>query len=102
MSGKNEAKYKKVDVALPKGTLTIYAGQKVRSALVEVMPNMTLYYGVRLSQVIQAVYEQGKKDGRKDVVDKFDGLRKALNYLPPGRPKAHSTHKTRTITVKPK
>jgi hypothetical protein len=94
VSGKRIAKYKKIAVDLPKGKLSIYAGQKVRSALVEVVEDMTLYKGVRLSQVIQAVYEQGKKDGRKEVVDKFESLRKGLNYLPPGRPRKRTLHKT--------
>lgn len=87
MSGKNAAKYKKVSVNLPKGELTLYAGKKIRAALHEVTENMDLYKAVRFFQVMQVVYEQGLKDGRKEVIDKFEGLKEAMNYLPPGRPK---------------
>jgi len=48
---------------------------------------MTLYHGVRLAEVIAAVYEQGKKDGRHDVIQKFDGIKDQLVYRPPGQPK---------------
>lgn len=87
MSGKHAAKYKKVSVDLPKGKLTLYAGKQIRSALAEVTEHMDVYKGVRFFQVMQAVYEQGMKDGRKEVIEKFEGLKNKLNYLPPGRPK---------------
>lgn len=87
MSGKHLAKYKKVHVALPKGKLTLYVGQRVRSALAEVTADMNLYKGVRLLQVMEAFYEQGLKDGRKEVIEEFDKTKKAMNYLPPGRPR---------------
>lgn len=91
MNGKHVAKYRKFDVDLPTGTLTLYAGQKVLSALAEVTTHMTLYKGVRLAQVMKAVYEQGLKDGRKEVIEQIEQfeekVKKETNYLPPGRPK---------------
>jgi hypothetical protein len=67
MSGKHLAKYKKFAVDLPgHETLTLYAGKKILSAFEEVIEDMTLYKGVRLQQVMKAVYEQGLKDGRRD------------------------------------
>lgn len=49
---------------------------------------MTLYKGVRLSQIMKAVYEQGLKDGRRDVIEQFgEKIRDKTNYLPPGRPR---------------
>jgi hypothetical protein len=88
MSGKHHAKYKKFDVDVPGGTLTLYAGPKILSALAEVTLDMTLYKGVRLGQVMKAVYEQGLKDGRKEVIEQFDEIKEVTNYLPPGRPKS--------------
>ncbi len=88
MSGKNKPKYKKIEVELPRETLTLYAGERVREALAEVTTNMNLYKGVRLGQVMQAVYEQGLKDGRREIIEQFeDKIRDETNYLPPGRPR---------------
>jgi len=92
MSGKNLAKYKKFAVNLPgHETLTLYAGKKILTALEEVTMDMDLYKGVRLSQVMKAVYEQGLKDGRREIIEqldeKFEATKSETNYLPPGRPK---------------
>jgi len=35
----------------------------------------------------RAVYDQGLKDGRRDVIDQYEDIRKTTNYLSPGRPK---------------
>ena len=86
-SGKNKAKYKKFDVQLSEGPLTLYASPSVLSALDEVTTDMTIYKGVRLSQVLKAAYEQGRKDGRREVIEQFDAIKKDTNYLPPGRPR---------------
>ncbi len=80
-------RYQKIDVDLPSGEITLYAGAKVRSALDEITKDMTLYHGVRLSEVLEAVYESGQKDGRKEMIEKMEGLKTGVNYLPPGRPK---------------
>ncbi len=80
-------RYQKFHVALPSEEVTLYAGSKVRSALDEITKDITLYHGVRLAEVIEAVYEQGQKDGRKEIIEKMDGIKKGVNYLPPGRPK---------------
>ena len=85
--GKNTAKYRKFNIDLPDGPLTLYGGTAVLSALDEVTMDMTIYKGVRLSQVLKAVYEQGRKDGRREIIDSFEKVRKSVNYLPPGRPK---------------
>ena len=88
MSGKHKAKYKKLDIGLHKRTLTLYTGQKVHDAISELTRDMNLYNGVRLVQGMEAFYEQGMKDGRKEIIDQFDGkIRDKSNYLPPGRPK---------------
>lgn len=85
-SKKNKPKYLKIDIDLTKGPLSLYASPRVLTALDEVTTELTLYKGVRLAEVLSAVYEQGLKDGRKDVVDQFQSLTKTMKYLPPGRP----------------
>jgi len=95
MSGKHVAKYKKFAVDLPGSEqLTLYAGKKILTALEEVTVDMDLYKGVRLSEVMKAVYEQGLKDGRREIIEHVDAknreLKSQVNYLPPGRPKKMS------------
>jgi hypothetical protein len=88
MSGKHKAKYKRLDVGLQSGQLTLYVGQRVREALLEVTTDMDLYRGVRLGQVMEAVYKQGQKDGRKEVIEQFEEkIKEKANYLPPGQPR---------------
>jgi glutamate mutase epsilon subunit len=88
MAKNSPAKWKRVTVDLPKQELALYAGSKLRAALTEVTLDMDLFKGVKLGQVLEAVYEQGKKDGRKDIIEQFDhDIKGKANYLPPGRPK---------------
>jgi hypothetical protein len=84
---KNKPKYQKFDIQLVEGPLTLYASPGVLSALDEVTIDMPLYRGVRLAQVLKAVYDQGRKDGRREVIEQMDNIKKTTNYLPPGRPK---------------
>ena len=80
---------RKHELKLPTvGPVNVYAGEKVGKALEDVTEDMDLYHGVKLAQVLEAVYEQGRKDGRKQV---FDGVRdlsnmEELTYRNPGRP----------------
>ena len=67
--------------------ISVYAGKRVRDALSEISKDMTLYHGVRLSQVLEAVYEQGKKDGARNVFDTVDGLRTTIPHRNPGQPR---------------
>ena len=87
MSPKKTPRYKKFDVSLSTGDLTLYAAPRVLTALEQVTVEMSLYQGVRLAEVLKAVYEQGQKDGRKEMIEKMDALKAGINYLPPGRPK---------------
>ena len=80
-------RYQKTDIELPSGGITLYVGSKVRSALDEITKSMDLYHGVRLTEVLEAVYSQGQKDGRKEIIEKVEGIKTGVNYLPPGRPK---------------
>ncbi|QPC31691.1 hypothetical protein IS481_00445 [Caldimonas thermodepolymerans] len=52
---------------------------------------MTLYHGVRLSQVLEAVYTQGKKDGARTAFEELDKkireVHKAVPHKNPGKPK---------------
>jgi hypothetical protein len=88
---KRNPKYKKLSVELPRRALVIYAGQRVKNALNEITAGMDVYLATRLQLVMQAVYDQGVKDGRKELIDRmdegFDQIKGETNCLPPGRPR---------------
>jgi hypothetical protein len=66
--------------------ISVYAGRQIREALLEVSSRMTIYKGVRLSQLLEAFYIQGKKDGARSVFDKVDGLKGQISHRNPGAP----------------
>ena len=74
-------------VPLPKGSVPVYFGTRIAQALEEVTVDLTLYKGVRLGELLQAVYEQGKKDGARQVKDSFDHMMKQIPHKNPGQPK---------------
>lgn len=67
--------------------LPVYAGVRVRNALQDVTEDMTLYTFGKLTVVLQAVYEQGKKDGARGVSESFQKMMKDIPHLNPGQPK---------------
>jgi sulfate adenylyltransferase subunit 1 (EFTu-like GTPase family) len=85
-------KYKTMAVKLKKhGEVKVYASPRVGDALKEITENMDIYHGVRLVQVLEAIYAQGLKDGARRVFEGIDkslvSVKKAIPYRPPGRPK---------------
>lgn len=86
------ARYSITTVPLKGGSVAkIYASPRVGDALQEVSKDMTLYQGVRLSQVLDAVYTQGKKDGAREAFEEIDRRladgKKAIPHRVPGRPR---------------
>lgn len=80
-------RYVRTVVTLPGDKkVSVYASKRIRDALTEVSSKMTIYHGVRLSQVLAAVYEQGKKDGARTVFDTVDGLKRTISHRNPGQP----------------
>jgi hypothetical protein len=72
-------------------TVKVYASPKVGEALRDIVTEMSLYDGVKLTQIIEAVYTQGKKDGARETFDRLDKgvaeMRKAISHRNPGRPR---------------
>ena len=95
MSGKNLAKYVNTRIRLHGGVVDIYASPKIATALKELTDSMDLYHGVRFFDVLEAAYEQGLKNGRRDVIEQIDEMKKTIKYLPPGRPKKNSKKKSK-------
>lgn len=78
-------------VKLPKsGEIRMYFSPRVASALQEVTEDMTLYMGVRLGTLLEAVYSQGLKDGARkafaEVEKGFASAQKLIPHKNPGKP----------------
>ena len=67
---KPKGKPRNVKNVIPIGDkeVSVYASPKVSKALEEITNDMSLYHGVRLAQVMEALYEQGKKDGARNAI----------------------------------
>jgi hypothetical protein len=87
MARKKKPRYVKTDIMLSNRTVPVYAGVRVGQALHEVTEGMDLYKGVRLSQLLEAVYQQGMKDGARNVRESFEKMMDKIPHLNPGQPK---------------
>jgi hypothetical protein len=85
-SNKGKPRFRKTTVHIGSRTVTIYGGARVLDALAQFASSATLYEGVKLQQLFEAFYDQGLKDGRREVIEKLDLMKGSFNYLPPGRP----------------
>jgi uncharacterized phage protein gp47/JayE len=78
-------------IQLPNEVVIIYATPRISDALKDVMKDLTLYQGVKLSQLFEAVYNQGKKDGARvafeAISEKVCEAQKAVPHKNPGKPK---------------
>lgn len=83
-------KYTKQLMQFSNKKVPIYAGSKVTHAL-NLIGEMSIYEGVKMLQLLEAVYEQGKKDGARSVFEAIEGkvkeVEKAIPYRNPGQPK---------------
>jgi len=84
---KTKPRYVKTLVPLSKGEVSVYAGVRVSNALHEVTVDMDFYKGVKLAELLEAVYQQGKKDGARGVRDSFEKMMKQIPHLNPGQPR---------------
>jgi hypothetical protein len=93
MAGK--AKYKLIKIPTKSAEIAVYASPRIGQALEDIRAKNDLYEGVRLLQILEAVYAQGKKDGAREVFDNLDNshasmmtsLKKAIPHRNPGRPR---------------
>ena len=87
MGKTKKPRYVKTNIQLTSGVVPVYAGVRVAEALHEVTKDMSLYKGVRLTQLLEAVYRQGTKDGARVVRDSFENMMKTIPHQNPGQPK---------------
>lgn len=89
---KSKGKPRQVKNVIPLGTqeVSVYATPKVSKALDEITEDMNLYHGVRLAQVLEAVYIQGQKDGARNAIGTLEqaiaDAKKDVPHRNPGKP----------------
>ncbi len=85
------ARYQKNLIPLGDKDIEVYATPKISAAFELVTEDMNLIKGVKLAQVLEAVYEQGKKDGARSAFDALsagmEAAQKAIPHKNPGKPK---------------
>jgi len=83
--------YRTVKVQLPTTELMLYGSARLVEAVQDLVNKMRLYEGVKLAQIMETVYLQGKKDGAREAFENVDkSLTQAKKTIPhnrPGRPK---------------
>ena len=88
---RKKPRYTKIDVKLAKSTITLYAGSNIATAASDLAKSMNTYDGVKYVQILEAVYNQGRKDGASKAFEAIaKGFRTAEEMVPhknPGRPK---------------
>ena len=69
----------------------VYTSARVADALAKIRAEATLYEGVKLMQVLEAIYEQGRKDGARSAFEELERaqaqVRRRIPHQKPGRPK---------------
>ena len=71
-----------------KKRLKLFTSERVANAAEEVGGKLeTLYFFTRLGQVLEAVYERGKIEGRGEVFHSVDSLKGSIRHRLPGRPR---------------
>ncbi|MFT3777078.1 MAG: hypothetical protein QM772_02175 [Ottowia sp.] len=89
-SSKGKPRQVRNTIPLGKQDVAVYASPKIAKALAEVTEDMTIYHGVRLAQVMEAVYMQGLKDGARKAFGVIDGAvskaKEVVPYRNPGKP----------------
>lgn len=83
--------YQTIRIKLRTTEVSVYAGARVAKALEEISGGMAVYEGVKLDQILEAVYKQGVKDGARQAFDALDrqvaDVKKQIPHKNPGRPR---------------
>jgi len=83
--------FRTIHVMLQGTPANVYTSPKVAKALEDILADSTLYEGVKISQILEAVYKQGAKDGARTAIDELDrrvaDLKKHVPHKNPGRPR---------------
>jgi hypothetical protein len=84
--------YRTITLTIKKDqTVPVYASPRVADALQRIIAEAPLYEGVKIMQILEAAYTQGRKDGAREVFDQLETnlreTRRAIPHRNPGRPR---------------
>ncbi len=83
--------FKAVKLRLVNTDLTLYAGSRLTAAVQDIVNKASLYEGVKLAQIMEAVYLQGQKDGARLAFEQIDQnvalAKRSVPHKRPGQPK---------------
>jgi hypothetical protein len=83
--------YRTIKLAQQKTSASVYTSPRIADALKDIMANASLYEGVKLTQILEAVHVQGKKDGARETIESLDtqlnNLKRQIPHKRPGRPR---------------
>ncbi len=87
---KGAPRNKKNIVATNNSQIAIYASPKISRAM-DIIGEMKIFEGVKVLEVIEAAYNQGKKDGARNAFNHVQAgiaaAQKAVPHKNPGKPK---------------
>ena len=83
--------FRTIKITIKGSSVSVFASARTADALTEIETDMSMYHGVRLHQVLEAVYKQGHKDGARDAFEEVDkslgAVKKLIPHRRPGRPR---------------
>jgi hypothetical protein len=86
--------YRTIKVKLQNTEASVYTSPKVAKAMEDILKDATVYEGVKIGQILEAVYKQGAKDGARRAFDEVDrslgDVKKLVAHKKPGRPRKRS------------
>jgi hypothetical protein len=90
-----ERGYRTIKVILQNTEASVYTSPRVATALEDILDKADVYDGVKIGQILEAVYKQGLKDGAAQAFEQVDrGVSQARKQIPhkkPGRPRKRSS-----------
>jgi len=84
----SKPKYKRHDIVWPKsGEIAVYASPR-HSIAIQKIGEMDTFDGIKILDLLDTFYKQGQKDGRREVIERFqEDVAAEMVFLPPGQPK---------------
>lgn len=84
--------YRTISLQLSSTTsASVFTSPRTADALRAIIAKSSLYEGVRLAQILEAVYLQGKKDGAREAFAELDTrvaeVKRLVPHQRPGRPR---------------
>jgi hypothetical protein len=78
-------------IKLHKKEVTVYASPQIGKTLHDMVSNLSLFEAIKLHQLLESMYEQGKKDGARAAFDALEKkvieAEKLVPHKNPGKPR---------------